>query len=321
MNAAARVYDDIFGLLPSEENPTPMVRINRLNPFPELQLFAKLEWYNPFGSVKDRAAWAMLRDLEERGEIGKDRGMVEPTSGNTGFSLAAMAKVRGYRTRTVVPNQIPLEKKVLLKIAGADLDVVSDSLCPAPGEDDGSISLAKTYAKAQAERYVMPNQYENEQNIAAHQRTTGPEIWRQTEGKITHFFVSLGSCGTVTGTGRFLKEKNPDIKVIAVQPGKGHDVPGIRDASQLDEVKLYDPSVIDDILEIDHELAYTRALELSQVEGLLAGPSSGLIFEGARQIAERDRSGLGVMMFPDNIFKYTSSMIQHISSLAEGTEP
>ncbi len=321
MNSSARVYDDIFGLLPSEDNPTPLVRLNKLNPSPEFQLFAKLEWFNPFGSVKDRAAWAMLKDLEERGLVGNGRGLVEPTSGNTGLSLAAMAHVRGYATRAVVPNGIPLEKKVLLKIAGADLEVVNDALCPAPGLGDGSINLAKTYAKAQSAKYTMPNQYENEQNILAHERTTGPEIWRQTEGKITHFFASLGTCGTVTGTGRFLKQKNPAIKIVAVQPTEGHDVPGLRNVRQLDVAKFFDAGLIDDLLEIDFKLAYTRALELCQTEGILAGPSSGLILEGARRIIERDGGGLGVMIFPDHIFKYVSSMMKHLPALAAGNEP
>jgi cysteine synthase len=128
-----RVYDNVFEMLPSEENPTPLVRINRLNPAPAFPLYAKLEWMNPFGSVKDRAAWEMLRELEERGEVGGRRGLVEPTSGNTGISLAAMARARGYHMRAVVPNRVPLEKKVLLRIAGAELDVVSDELYPAPG--------------------------------------------------------------------------------------------------------------------------------------------------------------------------------------------
>ncbi len=318
MNHQLRVYNDIFEMLPTEENPSPLVRINRLNPIREFSLFAKLEWTNPFGSVKDRAAWAMLRDLEERKQVGDGRGLVEPTSGNTGISLAAMARARGYHMRAVVPNKIPLEKKVLLKIAGADLDVVSDDLCPAPGLGDGSINLAKTHAKASQHKYAMPNQYENEKNSDAHFRTTGPEIWRQTEGKVTHLFVSLGTCGTVTGTSKFLRTKNPDIKVIAVQPTEGHDVPGLRNVQQLGASKLFDASLIDDILEIDFKLAYTRALDLCQKEGLLAGPSSGLIFEGALEIIRRDKAGFGVMIFPDNVFKYTSNMVKHIAGLAPG---
>jgi cysteine synthase len=321
MNHQTRVYDDVFQMLPDEDNPSPMVRLNRMCPSPDFTLYAKLEWMNPFGSVKDRAAWAMLRALEERGEVGNGRGLVEPTSGNTGISLAAMARARGHHVRAVVPNRVPLEKKVLLKIAGADLDVVNDELCPAPGAGgEGSINLAKTYAKAQRQRYVMPNQYENSHNVEAHFRTTGPEIWRQTDGRVTHLFVSLGTCGTVTGTARFLKGKNPAVKVIAAQPTEGHDVPGLRNVSQLGVSKLFDPALIDEILEIDYELAYTRALELCQAEGLLAGPSSGLIYEGARRVIERDRAGLGVMIFPDNVFKYVSNMVKHIPGLKEGTQ-
>ncbi len=241
MNHQTRVYDNIFQLLPSEENPTPMVRINRMNPSAEFVLYAKLEWMNPFGSVKDRAAWAMLCDLEQRGEIGNGRGIVEPTSGNMGISLAAMARVRGHHMRAVVPNKVPLEKKIMLKIAGAELDVVTDELCPSPGMGEGSINLAKTHAKASRDRYTMPNQYENEQNVQAHIRTTGPEIWRQTEGRISHLFVALGTCGTVTGTSRFLRGKNAQLKVIAVQPTEGHDVPGLRNVKELEVSKLFDP--------------------------------------------------------------------------------
>jgi len=319
MNHETRVYQNVFEMLPSEQNPSPMVRINRLNPAADFPLFAKLEWMNPFGSVKDRAAWEMLCQMEERGEVGGQRGIVEPTSGNTGISLAAMARARGYHMRAVVPNKVPLEKKLLLKIAGADLDVISDELCPAPGLGDGSINLAKTHAKASAHKYAMPNQYENERNVEAHFRTTGPEIWRQTEGAITHLFVSLGTCGTVTGTGKFLRSKNPGVKVVAVQPTEGHDVPGLRNVTQLGVSKLFDSSLIDDILEVDFRLAYRRALDLCQNEGLLAGPSSGLIFEGALEIVQRDKKGLGVMIFPDNVFKYTSNMMKHISGLGAGT--
>lgn len=330
MDHATRVYDSVLELLPSEENPSPMVRLDRMSPAPEaFPLFAKLEWMNPFGSVKDRAAAFLLRALEESGALGdgNGRGVVEPTSGNTGISLAAMASLRGYPMLAVVPNKVPLEKKVLLKIAGAELEVVADELCPSPGMGDGSINLAKTYAKAQSERWAMPNQYENEANVRAHLETTGPEIWRQTEGRITHLFLSLGTCGTVTGLGRYLKERKPEVKVIAVQPTEGHDVPGLRNVRQLEVSKLFDPSLIDEILEIDYELAYTRAVELARAEGLLAGPSSGLVYEGARRVIERDflgeaaGAGHGVMIFPDNVFKYTSNLARHVPALAEGVEP
>jgi cysteine synthase len=319
MNHASRVYDSVLEMLPNEENPSPLVRINRMNPAPGVDLFAKLEWMNPFGSVKDRAAAALIESLEAQGKLNATRGLVEPTSGNTGISLAAIASMKGYKMRAIVPQKVPDEKKVLLKIAGAELDVINDQMCPSPGMGEGSIGIAKTYAKAQPDRYVMPNQYENRANAEAHIRTTGPEIWRQTEGKITHFFTSLGTCGTVTGCATYLKAKNPSIKVIAVQPSEGHDVPGLRNMSELHVSKLFDASLIDEILEIDFEKAYTTALALCRSEGLFAGPSSGLIFEGARTVLSRApglTSGCAVMIFCDNIFKYVSSMTKHIPELA-----
>ncbi len=318
MNHAKRVYDSIVEMLPDEANPSPMVRLNRLAHEAGFPLYAKLEWMNPFGSVKDRAAYQMLRDLEERGELGNGKGIVEPTSGNTGISLAALGAALGHPVRAVVPERIPDEKKAILRILGAELDVVPDALCPMPGQNGGgTINLAKTHAKAQPDRYVMPNQYENQQNAAAHFRTTGPEIWRQTEGKITHLFVSLGTCGTVSGTSRFLKEKNRDIKVIAVQPSEGHDIPGLRNVSELDVSALYDPTLIDEIVEIPFELAYTRVLDLCRQEGLLAGPSSGLILEGALRAVGKGIRGLGVMIFPDGLFKYVEHLAKHVKGLAE----
>jgi len=318
MNHSTRVYDSVLEMLPNEENPSPLVRINRLNPAPGFDLFAKLEWMNPFGSVKDRAAAALVAQLESEGKLSATRGMVEPTSGNTGISLAAIASMKGYAMRAVVPNKVPDEKKVLLKIAGAEVDVINDSMCPSPGMGEGSIGIAKSYAKSRPERYVMPNQYENRANSEAHIRTTGPEIWRQTEGRVTHLFTSLGTCGTVTGCATYLKSKNPAVKVFAVQPSEGHDVPGLRNTSELHVSKLFDASLIDEILEVDFEKAYSVALELCRGEGLFAGPSSGLIFEGARTVLGRQpvpAVGCGVMIFCDSIFKYVSSMMKHIPEL------
>ncbi len=315
---STRTYGSVFDMLPDEDNPTPLVRINHLNPAPGFELWGKLEWMNPFGSVKDRAAWAMLRQLEERGEVTKDRGIVEPTSGNTGISLAGLASARGYHMRAIVPNKVPMEKKVLLRIFGTELDVMNDNLCPSPGMGEGAIGMARSYAKAMPNKYVMPNQYENVANREAHEKTTGPEIWRQTQGRITHLFVSLGTCGTVSGLSRYLKAKNPAIKVVAVQPSEGHDVPGLRNVSELHVSKLFDPALIDEILEVDFNRAYSGALALCRREGLMAGPSSGLILEGARDVLTRDKpaSGLGVAIFCDSILKYVSSMIKHLPELA-----
>ncbi|MEL7471809.1 MAG: cysteine synthase family protein [Planctomycetota bacterium] len=324
MDIERNVYRSVLEMLPSERNPSPMVRIERLNPRAEtFPLYAKLEWQNPFGSVKDRAASSLIAALEAEGAISPERGIVEPTSGNTGLSLAAIAAAKGVPMKAVVPNKVPIEKKVLLKMLGAELEVVDDNLCPSPGMGEGSINLAKTFAKAQASSWVMPNQYENEANSDAHVRTTGPELWRQTEGKITHLFLSLGTCGTLAGSARYLKERNPAIRVVAIAPTPGHDVAGLRSREELGVSRLYDESLVDELIELDHDLAYRVALELMRTEGLLAGPSSGLIFEGARRVLARDETerGLGVAIFCDNAFKYVSSFIRHVPELAEGTQP
>jgi cysteine synthase len=258
----------------------------------------------------------MLQDLEQRGELSNGRGLVEPTSGNTGISLAAMASARGHTMRAVVPEAIPLEKKLLLRMAGSEVDVVPDALCPLPGQEGGTIGLAKTYARAQGEKYVMPNQYENRQNLEAHRATTGPEIWRQTEGRITHLFATLGTCGTVMGTGQFLREKNPAVRVVAVQPSAGHDIPGVRNLDELEVSRLFDRSQIDEILEVDYRQAYEHTLALCRSEGLLAGPSSGLVLAGALQVLKREKQGLGVMIFSDGLFKYVSNLVKHYPELS-----
>lgn len=316
-----RVYEDIFEMLPDVDNPTPLVKINNLIDSDTFSLYAKLEWMNPFGSIKDRAAASLLRALESEDQLSETRGIVEPTSGNTGLSLAALASVKGYPAKAVLPNKVPLSKKLLLRLAGADLQVINDELCPAPGLGDGSINMAKTFAKAQSERYVMPNQYESQHNVRAHIETTGPEIWNQTQGQVTHVFVTLGTCGTVTGVSTFLRGLNPDIKVFAVQPTEGHDVPGLRNVSQLDVSKLFDPTLIDEIIEVDFAKAYENSVALLRREGLRAGPGSGLTFAGASEVIQRGCEGVGVMIFCDDLFKYTENYAKHLPELLEGTEP
>lgn len=320
-DATLRVYDDVLGLLPGPDNPTPLVRLRRSSPAEGFALHAKLEWMNPFGSVKDRAAAYLLRDLIARGELGDGRGVVEPTSGNTGISMAAIAAAWGVPMRAVVPDRVPLEKKVLLKLAGAELDVVNDAVCPSPGLGEGSIHLAKTRAKSEPDRYAMPNQYENALNARAHYETTGPEIWRQTGGRITHLFVALGTAGTAMGCSRYLKERDASVRVVAVLPTEGHDIPGLRSASELGATALLERERLDEVLEVEFERAYTGALGLARSEGLLAGPSAGLVLEGARIVAARERVGLGVLILPDGVFKYVPHMIRHLPELAEGTTP
>ena len=321
MDHSARVYNDILEMLPTEENPSPMVRLHRLVPKNGSELWAKLEWLNPFGSVKDRAAWAMVHDLEERGELGPahpGRGLVEPTSGNTGISLAALAAVRGYPMRAVVPSKVPEEKKVLLKVLGADVDVVQDALCPLPGSEDGTIGLAKTYAKAQGHKYVMPNQYENYQNVEAHIRTTGPEIWNDTDGTADILVSGVGTGGTLTGVAEYIKSRKPSFKAIALEPtdspvlsgGKPgpHKIQGIGAGFV---PKILNTHLIDEVIQVSNDDAIAMARRLPLEEGLLGGISSGAAVHAAIRVARREENAgkLIVVIIPDFGERYISSVL------------
>src|SRR3954469_3867733 len=279
---ATRVYDSVLGLLSNEDNPTPLVRLNRVVPFKHAKIYAKLEWYNPFGAVKDRVAANLVRDAEERGTLTPGRKLVEATSGNTGLGLAMIGNAKGYPLRTPLSAAIPLEKRTVLRFFGTDVQELDDSLCPAPGAPEGAIAKARDTAKEPG--FVLLDQYTNEANPDAHFRTTGPEIWKQTEGKITHFIAGLGTCGTITGNGRFLKSKNPGVKVLGVYPEDGHDIPGVRSKRQLAQTKLYFPNEYDGEAEVADREAYDLCLRLNREESIIAGPSSGLALAGALKL-------------------------------------
>ena len=305
-----RVYDSIIGLLPSEENPTPLVRLNKVVPLEHTQVFAKLEWYNPFGAIKDRIAANMIRDAEERGVLGNGQKLVEATSGNTGFGLAMVGNAKGYPLQTPLSAAIPLEKRTVLRFFGSDVIELDDTLCPAPGAPEGAISMAMETAKTQPD-YVMLNQYANEANPDSHYQTTGPEIWRQTQGKVTHFVAGLGTCGTITGTGKFLKEQSDEVKVIGVHPEDGHDIPGVRSLTQLQQTKFYLPDQYDRTTEVTNRESFDMCLRLNREESIIAGPSSGMALVGALRTVPDEPGTIVVVIFPDNVFKYASSFQRH----------
>jgi len=311
---ARRVFDSILGLLSSEENPTPLVRLNRVVPFRHAQVYAKLEWYNPFGAVKDRIAANMIRDAEERGVLGPGKKLVEPTSGNTGLGLAMIGNAKGYSLQTPLSAAIPLEKRTVLRFFGSDVIELDDTLCPAPGAPEGAIATAKATAQSKPD-FVMLNQYESEANLMSHYRTTGPEIWRQTQGKITHFVAGLGTCGTITGTGRFLKEKNANIKVVGVYAEEGHDIPGVRSLRQLGQTKLYHPEEYDQTTEVVNRDAWGMCLRLNREDSIIAGPSSGMALTGGLRFIPDEPGVIAVVIFPDNVFKYASSICRHFPQL------
>ncbi len=314
-----RVYDSIIGLLSSEENPTPLVRIQKVLSFKHAQVYAKLEWYNPFGAVKDRIAANMIRDAEERGVLEAGKKLVEATSGNTGFGLAMIANVKGYPLQTPLSKAIPLEKRTVLRFFGSDVVEMDDSLCPAPGAPEGAIAHAMEAAQTKPE-FVMLNQYENQANPDSHYRTTGPEIWRQTEGKITHFVAGLGTCGTITGTGRFLKQQSSAIKVIGVHPEDGHDIPGVRSLTQLQHTKLFHPEEYDGTTEVTNRESFDMCLRLNREESIIGGPSSGMALLGALRTVPDEPGVVAVVIFPDSVFKYASSVQRHFPDICPTPE-
>ncbi len=309
-----RVYDSIVGLLSGEENPTPLVRLNKVVPFEHAQVFAKLEWYNPFGAVKDRIADNLIRDAEERGLLTPGAKLVEPTSGNTGFGLAMMGNAKGYPLQTPLSKAIPLEKRTVLRFFGSNVVEMDDTLCPAPGAPEGAIASAMKTAETQPE-FVMLNQYANEANPGGHYRTTGPEVWKQTGGRVTHFVAGLGTCGTITGTGRYLKEQRADVKVLGVHPEDGHDIPGVRSLRQLEHTQFYLPDQYDGTVEVTDREAFDMCLRLNREECVMGGPSSGMALAGALRLIPDAPGTIAVVIFPDNVFKYASTMQRHFPDI------
>ncbi len=300
-----RVYSDITQLVASLENPTPIVRLNRVNSNKDFPIYLKLERYNPFGSVKDRIALAMMKGLE----VG-NKTVVEPSSGNTGIAIAAIANAWGIPVEIAVPERVPEEKKVMLKLLGVTLQEADDALCPLfPTEGARGLVNSLVNSPATKDKYVSPNQYENELNVQAHYGGTGPEIWRQTKGKISHFFAGFGTCGTITGVGRYLKEQNPKIKIIGVEPYYlNHQLPGMKRITGLAEEyipKILDRSVIDETVAVTDEDAYGAAIELAKKDGIPVGPTTGAILAAALKFA-RTGKGLAVAISPDDAFKYSS---------------
>jgi cysteine synthase len=312
-----RVYSDITQLIASPENPTPLVRLNRANPNPGFDIYLKLERYNPFGSVKDRIAFEMLNGLD-RG----DRTIIEPSSGNTGIALVSLANALGIPAEIAVPERIPEEKKVMLRFLGAVLQEADDSLCPIfPTEGARGLVNAMVKSPATRDKYVSPNQYENQLNVQAHYRTTGPEIWKQTQGKVEYFFAGLGTCGTITGVGKYLKERNPGVKIIAVEPAsKEHKLPGLKRITGLAEEyipKILDRSLIDEIIPVEDREAYGTASAVARKEGILVGPTTGAILYAALKYGQ-SHQGLAVAISPDDAFKYASFYKDYLEEEARG---
>ncbi|MDW8276003.1 MAG: cysteine synthase family protein [Candidatus Nitrosocaldus sp.] len=311
---------------------TPLIELRSFSDG-STRILAKLEWFNPFGSVKDRAAYWMFKDAERRGLIVRGKHVIiEPTSGNTGIALTGIARLLGYEVEIVIPEKVSEETKGILRSLGANLYETSDDLCPRVGVGtDQSISLAKAIARARPERYYMPNQYENDANFLAHYEGTGPEIWAQTNGMVTHFVAGVGTGGTITGVGLYLKERSKAIRVIAVQPQRQHLIQGLRNFEESNVPTLFErrAHVVDEWYTITNEESFKMVRELYERERLLVGPSSGCAMAAACKVRdsmgssmegynehgkggrrERDRERVIVVVFADNGRKFRSLYTQ-----------
>ena len=290
---------------------TPLIQLKSFST-DNVKIYAKLEWYNPFGSVKDRAAYWMIKNAEEKKILRKDKSIIiEPTSGNTGIALAGIASYLGYKVEIVIPEKVSKETKDILRKLGAVLHETSDDLCPRVGAGtDQSIALAYAISKPRPDVYYMPNQYENDSNYLSHFQSTGPEIWEQTNGKITHFFTGAGTGGTITGTGKFLKEKNNQIQVVAVQAQRNHLLQGLRnfEESAKPELFLRREEVVDDWYTATNEKSFRMVKQIALNENMLVGPSSGSVLasmmERALETTGKDQVFVGI--FADDGRKFKS---------------
>jgi len=300
-----RRFSDVRDLLPNVANPSPLVRLNRVLADHDLDTYLKLEWMNPFGSIKDRTAAFLMAGLERDGLLdGKE--LVEASSGNTAIALAALASLAGARLTTTIPDGVPDEKKITLRMLGAEVWETPDDLCPVDNPRDGAIALARALAASEGgERYAPTSQYENKDNIAAHYETTGPEIWRQTEGGVRWFVAAYGTTGTVVGAGRFLKEQDPSIQVVGVEPEPGHRLPGMKSFREASEPAILDRGVIDHSVVVSDDEAYETTRELWRQEALMVGPSTGAVVAAVRTLPTAP-GDLVVAISADSGIKYTS---------------
>jgi cysteine synthase B len=281
---------------------TPLVEMPRMSPKPSVRLYAKLEGQNPSGSVKDRIAKYMIDDAERRGVLTKERIVLEPTSGNTGISLAMICRLKGYRLKVVIPESVSAERTELLRAFGAEI-VYSDGV----RGTNGSIEVAKEIA-AEDPAYFMPYQYGNEMNPRAHYETTGPEILRDLP-EIDVFVAGMGTGGTLTGTGRYLKEKKPGVKIVAAVPHPGDLVQGLRSLEEGFIPPVLDESLLDGKIVVDSRTSFAASKELTQKEGIFAGISAGAVLKTAQRVAERLDAGNIVCLFADGGWKYLSTQL------------
>jgi cysteine synthase B len=283
---------------------TPMVRIDYPNGSNGVRILGKLEGNNPGGSVKDRIAYYMIKKAEEEGVLTKDKIILEPTSGNTGIGLSMVAASKGYRCLLTLPECVSLERRNTLKAYGAELEVT-----PPDEATDGAIRRAHQIYNSDPDKYFMPNQFENPYNIEAHYMTTGVEILEQTKGEIDIFVAGMGTTGTLMGVSRRLKEHNPRIEIVGVEPVEGHTIQGLKNMKEAIVPRIYDPGKIDRIILVNNEQAYDTARWLTLTQGIFVGMSSGAAVYGAMQASKDLKSGTVACILPDRGDRYLSTTL------------
>jgi cysteine synthase B len=281
---------------------TPLVELASLTPAPRVRILAKLEGNNPGGSVKDRPALYMFRAAEQAGALRPGKTLLEPTSGNTGIAFAMLGAARGVPVTLTMPGCVSEERRAVLAAFGAEV-----LLTPAEEGTDGAIRVARAMAAEHPERYFMPDQYSNPANPLAHYETTGPEIWRQTDGLVDVFVAGMGTSGTLMGTGRFLKERKPGARIVGVEPRLGHRVQGLKNMREAIVPPVYDPGRLDLKLTVEDEAAFEMARALARHEGLFVGMSSGAAVAGAVEVARTMEEGTIVVLLPDRGDRYLST--------------
>ena len=291
---------DIFSAIGN----TPLVELKNLPNGHNARIFGKLEGSNPGGSVKDRPAYYMIKKAVESGELTKDKIILEPTSGNTGIAIAMIGAAKGYKVKLIMPGCVSVERSRILEAYGAEA-----VLTPACEGTDGAIRLARRMLAEEPDKYYMPDQFTNENNSLSHYETTGPEIFAQTEGKINVFIAGMGTTGTLMGTGRYLKEKKPGIKIIGVEPNKGHAIQGLKNMEEAIVPKIYHPEQMDEKVNIEDDEAYDTARLLATKEGIFVGMSSGAAIAAALREAKKRDSGIIVAILPDRGDRYLSTTL------------
>jgi len=282
---------------------TPLVELMNLNTNPEVKIFCKLEGCNPGGSVKDRPALYMIIKAEERGELTRDKIILEPTSGNTGIAIAMIGAAKGYHVELCMPECVSTERRLILQGLGSEV-----FLTPAKENVDGAVKKAHMLLEQNPDKYYMPNQYENPDNVLAHFETTGPEIYRQTNGEVDYFVAGMGTTGTLMGTGQYLKLKKPGVKIIGVEPVAGHTIQGLKNMTESMVPGIYSENFLDEKHMVSDGEAFEITRLLAQKEGIFVGTSSGAAVAIALKLASRIDHGNIVVLLPDRGDRYLSTM-------------